>query len=267
MTRTSIDSIQKGIQSVRTEIIRHSLFAELRHLTALQQFMAHHVAAVWDFMTLLKSLQRDLTCIDLPWLPSSDPVSRRLINQIVVAEESDVDSNGNPISHFELYLAAMREAGCDTQPMENFIQDLERGSAFTTALNVSGLPAAAKTFVGHTWKLATERPLWERAAVFAFGREDLVPDMFGEIVNQLSEEFPNRLQIFQYYLARHIELDQGEHGPLAMRMVELACGNDPIRWEQAQTAVIDALRVRKLLLDGVVEHIRLQTAPGHHNFG
>ena len=64
-------------------------------------------------MSLLKTLQRELTSVDTAWVPTEDRASRKLINEIVVAEESDVDLNGEPASHYELYLDAMRQVGAE----------------------------------------------------------------------------------------------------------------------------------------------------------
>ena len=70
-------------------LISHSLYAELRDEESLRIFMRSHVFCVWDFQSLLKALQRLVTCVEVPWLPTADPEARRLVNEIVLDEESD----------------------------------------------------------------------------------------------------------------------------------------------------------------------------------
>ena len=58
----------------------HLLYQEVTSLTRIRCFLEHHVFAVWDFMSLIKSLQRHLTRVEAPWLPVGDARIRRLIN-------------------------------------------------------------------------------------------------------------------------------------------------------------------------------------------
>ena len=247
--------LRQRIDPLRQQLTAHPLFHTLRHVPALRVLMAHHVAAVWDFMTLLKSLQRELTCVDIPWLPTQDATARRLINEIVLAEESDRNDDGHPISHFEWYLHAMTSMGCDTSPMLDMIQAISQGVPVPIALAQSALPDSSKAFSQYTWHIASESPLWVKTAVFAFGREELIPDMFTQILLDLQQDH-TAVGPFVRYIQRHIALDGDEHGPMALRMVQLACGDDPQKWQDATEAVEQALHCRLALWDGAFQMIQ-----------
>ena len=124
-------AIDDRLARLRKQLRDHPLYAALRYPHELRTFLQYHVFCVWDFMSLLKALQRQLTCIDVPWLPTADPVARRLINEIVLGEESDEDGKGGHLSHFELYLAAMRDIGADMVPIERFLTVLRPAAPWT----------------------------------------------------------------------------------------------------------------------------------------
>ncbi|MFD9637544.1 DUF3050 domain-containing protein [Streptomyces violascens] len=112
-TNPGLTRLHEAITAERSLIVEHPMYPLLDSLDRIRVFQEHHVFAVWDFMSLLKSLQRELTCVGVPWVPQGPPTSRRLINDIVLAEESDEVGDGY-LSHFELYLRSMEEAGAGT---------------------------------------------------------------------------------------------------------------------------------------------------------
>jgi pyrroloquinoline quinone (PQQ) biosynthesis protein C len=215
--------------------------------------MEHHVYAVWDFMSLLKSLQRQLTCVELPWLPSGPTGSRRLINDIVLVEESD-ELQGGFISHFELYLRGMAQAGADTTAVEGFLAQLRQRTGVPEALVAAGVPAPSAEFVITTWRFIQQAPVHCQAAAFAFGREDLIPDMFEQVV-KVNADQDGQLGTFVDYLARHIEVDGEEHTPMAMQMLADLCQDDDAKWQECAETVNAALAARMRLWDGILAAI------------
>lgn len=250
-SKSFIESMQLAIEPIRQQIINHETYRSICDLDDLGTFMEYHVFAVWDFMSLLKALQNRLTCTTVPWFPVGDANTRFLINEIVVGEECDVDIDGIRKSHYEMYLDAMQQAGARTQNIQKFVQLLREGVPVEKALEESGTPSEAAEFVKFTFEIIESGKPHVLSAVFTFGREDLIPDMFLSIIQELQERFPNEVSKFKYYIDRHIEVDGGHHSHLALEMTTNLCGDDPQKWLEAQDAVMKALELRKRLWDGV----------------
>ncbi|MER6013287.1 DUF3050 domain-containing protein [Streptomyces bluensis] len=249
MNHEGIDRARAAIEPTRKEVTAHPIYQRMNSRADMATFLEHHVFAVWDFMSLLKSLQRDLTCVDVPWVPLGSEVSRRLINDIVLVEESD-ELNGGFTSHFELYRAGMAEADADTTRIDTFLALVKEGHDVPAALRVAQVPAPAAAFVRTTFEIISDRPLHCRAAAFAFSREDLIPDMFDQVIKK---EGTDRFPLFCDYLARHIEVDGEEHTPMALQMVADLCGEADTRWQEAAETAKLALEARIRLWDGIVE--------------
>jgi len=192
-----------------------------------------------------------LTCTTTPWIPVGSANTRYLINEIVLGEESDVDEAGFRTSHFELYLKAMEQMGADTTAITQLLTYIHNGVSVQQALQQLQLPRAICDFVGYTFEVIEKAPVHVQAAVFTFGREDLIPDMFMGLVKDLSVQYPAQLAVFKYYLERHIEVDGDHHSHLAMEMVSELCGQDALKWEQAAEAALTSLKYRKRLWDAV----------------
>ena len=250
-----IEQIQKNIEPLRQQIINHKVYAAIEDMESLRIFMQFHAYAVWDFMSLLKSLQNNLTCTSVPWFPKGFPESRYLINEIVLGEESDVDMEGNRKSHFELYLEAMCQCGADTAQIQNFITELMHSNDLDHAFQKAGTPEKAVQFVSNTFEIIRSNKDYVQAAVFTFGREDLIPDMFHSIISDLHAHFPESVSIFKYYLERHIEVDGDHHSHLALQMTSNLCGTNQEYWQEASLAVAASLQKRIALWDGVYDAI------------
>lgn len=221
----------------------------------LRTFMEHHVFAVWDFMCLAKSLQNHICPSGDIWLPveGTRNENARLINEIILCEESDRDMGGGSISHFDLYLQAMHEIGAKTDHINRFVEHVSR-YGIDSALNLQLHYNTSFEFVHNTFAQINTKNAHEVAAAFTFGRETVIPDMFKSILNQLQID-RNKAPKFYYYLERHIEVDGDEHGPAAEKLVENLCGTDPLKYIEAERAALQAIDARIRLWDGVEEAI------------
>lgn len=251
MSLRSYDDLLAELEPERAVLLAHPLYREVQSLAALRVFMSEHVFAVWDFMSLLKDLQRRLTTTTVPWTPPRSAVAAHLVNLIVLGEESDVVTlpgaqGPSTLSHFELYRLAMREIGASDGGIESLLEALRRGRGLTAALEAA--PAHVRRFVGATFEAIASPHDEVPAAAFLVGREDLVPAMF----ERLLPATEGRAPALACYLTRHIELDGGEHGPLARRLLGEICGTDPVRWSRAAEAGRNAVLARTALWDGVV---------------
>jgi hypothetical protein len=248
-THPGLVSLQSAIEPIRRKVVTHAIYGEINRLDRVRTFQQNHVFAVWDFMSLLKSLQQHLTRVELPWIPAGPTQSRRLINEIVLVEESDELGEGF-ISHFELYLDGMSQTGAERAVVDGFLELLRAGVAVGEATDRAGVPAPAAEFMGVTWGIITGAPIHCQAAAFAFGREDLIPEMFQQVIGIADPE--GTLETFKDYLARHIEVDGEQHTPMAMQMLIDLCGEDQKMWDACAETVNTALEARVALWDGIV---------------
>ena len=239
------------IAFMRQRMVEHPVFTAIRDIQSLRIFMEAHVFAVWDFMSLLKRLQRDLTCIEVPWLPPRDRRAAQLINQIVLGEETDVGPNGEPLSHLELYLGAMREVGANTASFELFQTTLANGATLGGAFDHAAAAPFIREFTGHTLQIASSAPPLEVMASFFYGREDVIPRMFSNLLEKWRIG-ANRAPMFVYYLKRHIEVDSDQHGPAAKAILVAATADDAQCGLQVLTAARQSIEARIRLWDGLL---------------
>ena len=241
---------QTLLEQKKLQLCNHPLFVEINSIGNLRIFMQSHVFAVWDFMTLTKRLQRDLTCTQLPWLPPTDAHATRLINEIVLGEESDAHPVQGYCSHFELYREAMLEVGASTTAIDTFISLQRQGTEANAALRQTNVLPGVARFVGTTLHTALNAPTHCVAAAFLHGRESVIPAMFEHLL-QGNQIIARQAPTLGHYLQRHIELDSQGHEPAAHQLLQRLIGGDPTRQVQANEAALSAVENRITLWDDV----------------
>jgi hypothetical protein len=252
----------------RERLVRHRIYGLVNSAARLRRFMESHVFAVWDFQSLLKAMQQRLTCTSIPWVPTPDAEARRLVNEIVLDEESDALPEGGSASHFELYLHGMRNAGADTGPIDRMIETLRAGvsqvgkpaaTVVGDAMREAGAPEAAQAFVRHSFAVIESGSTHGIVAAFTYGREDVIPDMFRGLVSSLASRDP-AWERFHWYLDRHIEADDEKHAPVCRRIMARLCGDDPARWAEASQVARACVEARIALWDAIAAELEAMPA-------
>jgi len=244
---------QSQLTQYKSLLENHSLLVTdvIQSQTDLRIFMEHHVFAVWDFMSLTKALQHSICPSGNLWLPSRlQRSSARLMNEIILSEESDKDPfTNNFISHFDLYCQAMAEVGADTGPIMRFLETV-RNNGIDYALEKCNIPEPSRQFMTSTFKIIGRNQPSEIGAAFTYGRETVIPAMFRRIGYQLNLNQINAPR-FDYYLNRHIEIDGDDHGPAAVSLLNELCEFDPIKQLTAENVAVEAIQARIKFWDQV----------------
>jgi hypothetical protein len=241
------------IQPLVDAIEHHKTFTAITSIERLRRFAEIHVFVVWDFMCLLKTLQRKLTCNQLLWLPPADPLGCHLVNTLLAEEESDLTADNRYLSHFALYLEAMEQCGANTENISAFIRGIEQGLSLPQLFNKNLLPNPVKRFIEDTFDVIPK----ERhaiAAAFAYGREHITGAMFSQILRNLASSGAgsnDSLKGFIYYFQRHIDLDGGKHSAQSKMLVANLCGTDEKKWEDVVDTAVFSLKSRLQLLDAI----------------
>lgn len=252
-----MNSITQNLEPLKNRLRNHSLYSKISDVDDLNIFSNAHVYAVWDFMSLLKFLQVNLTSISIPWFPSKNTTTAKLINEIVAGEETDEDHKGKPVSHFEMYIDSIEEFGLNTTEIINNLNTLNNIKTIDTDIDKLNIKSYVKDFLKFTFSVIKRGKIHEVASVFTFGREDLIPDLFIPLIEGINSK-NNDLNKLIYYFKRHIEVDGDKHGPMSMEMLSYLCDNDPTKISESALIAEKALLARISLWDGIENEIKIK---------
>ena len=260
---TNIRKISDDLSDLRNTLKSHDLYKSLHSLEDVKIFMENHIFAVWDFMSLLKSLQNQLTCTSVPWIPTKNPVLTQFINEIVLGEESDFNELDEPKSHFEMYLEAMDQINAEKTDIEFLIKNIKSGKNTEHSIELLNIHDAVKNFVQYSFEIIRTKQIHKIASAFTYGREDIIPDMFIAIINEVDPD-NTKYPKLKYYFDRHIEIDGDLHGPLSHKMLIELCGDDQKKWDEVYIVGKTSLENRVRLWDAVLDQIVKKNSISNH---
>ena len=252
----NLEYYKKEIIVLKNKIYKHKLFHKNLETKHIRYFMESHIFSVWGFMSILKSLQFSLSRNSLPWLPTENTRNglTSFINEIVLSEESDYIEGIGYISHFEIYLEAMKEIGADSSKILELIDCIYReGSAYDVINNLDILDEV-KDFIKFDLDTALSDDLPKIVGSFTLGREKVIPNMFEHIIQSVADA--SATNKFTTYLNRHIDIDGDRHGPLSSKLLDKLCCSDK-NLKVAYQAGIDSLNLRLKVWNKISDNMGL----------
>jgi hypothetical protein len=247
--------LNQQVTDFKNRLQQHPAFNNIQSLDELRKFTVYHIFLVWDYMSLLKSLQTQLTCTQTPWKPVQSPYIRYLVNSLVLKEESDLGADGEYASHYEMYRNAMQAMKADTGLMDNLMAHIETDMPVIKAIELSNIPGPVKDFLEYTFWVVQKTSLHEQAAVLCYGREGFGHQLIYQRAVALQQNHAEELNPFLYYLRHKNEINEKYHSQLSAILLEQLCGTDEKKWHEATQAANQSLRNRIRLFDYIHEKI------------
>ena len=249
----NLESNKKKLNDLKRRITAHPLFANKLKPKHICKFMESHIFAVWGFMSILKSLQKMITPNNLPWMPNKNTKNGlvNFVNEIILCEESDYIEGIGFVSHFEIYLLAMKNMGAKTDQLDKFTTRISDKGYNEKYLDDIDVTDEVKSFLKHDLEVSMNGTLPEIVGAFTLGREKVIPNMFRYILPAIKESSSSKYLVT--YLERHIDIDGDRHGPLSMKLLDASCKREQLTL--AYAAAIKSLELRLSVWDKVYVEI------------
>ena len=251
-----LEKNKKKFAILKKSLNSHILFHSRLDRQQLSLFMESHIYAVWGFMSLLKSLQKCVTPNDIPWIPNINTSNGLVsfINEIVSSEESERFSKNKYLSHFEIYLMAMKRLGASTIEINRLLNKCKKNTFSQKMIDDLSISPAAKKFLKHDIKISLSNSPPKIIGCFALSREKIIPDMFKYILNVIEPTDTNK--ILRKYLELHISIDSDRHGPLSKKLLNKICVSKKDKID-AYYEANNSIRYRLKVWDSVAKELSL----------
>ena len=246
------------LRPLQEELKTHPLGEAIAEIADLRLFMAQHVYSVWDFMSLIKSVQGQLAPERIPWAPLGDPALRHFINRMALEEESArIPTSGGGCrytSRLDLYCEAMEQIGADASRPRRFLE-LVTARGLEEALRSDLIPPAAREFCRTTFRFIRSGRPHEAAAALIIGRDRLLPFVYHNFLARVGVT-PVQAPFFHFFMNRDYHVDDRTHTELGLRLLSTLTGDDPRHLAEAAAAAEASVRARLRLWDGILAAIR-----------
>ena len=226
------------------KLSHHEIYGKLTSSVNINCFMSYHIFAVWDFMKLLKSLQNKMGIALQEQLAAYPSEIKKLIEEIVFAEESDLYPYGQPNKYFALYLQAISEIGVDEDCLWSFLESQD---------NLHSLKPGIRELVESNLNIARTGTMEEIIAAFFCGREQLTAQIFTSIIKVLKQE-GKECPILLGYIERLTQSNSHKRPILAFKLLDYICNNKNDKIIALQ-AGLEALNLREQLWDYALAEI------------
>ena len=162
-----------------------------------------------------------------------------------------------------MYLEAMDQINAKKTEIEFLINNIKLGKTIEHSIESLNIHDAVKNFVQYSFQIITTKETHKIASAFTYGREDIIPDMFIAIINEVDPQ-NTKYPKLKYYFDRHIEIDGDLHGPLSHKMLIELCGDDQKKWDEVYIVGKTSLENRVKLWDAILDQITKKNSVENH---
>ncbi len=251
MMNPFIESFLQTVQPLRKQIVHHDIFQQLDSLEHLQLFMESHAFVVWEDLSIVRAFQKSKNKDFVPWALRENAAQMRSLYATLLLAEADLDMEGKPQNHLDLYIQAMEEVGANTSKIGLLMRYLEQGVPWVDAVSSLRINPRYKEGIIHLLRHLELAEAHHLYALFGFARLHQIPPLLEATALDLAEQHPEHVATFVYYLEQARQYMCLQEDVLMAQMLTEQCGQDKEKWDSCTRLVAEVLQWRIKVLDSI----------------